>query len=135
MWQRQLPSAPLPHATDEQKLEIPKIFLSQMQPRGRPKLGNNVTLICLSLNKITTSFINWTFNNETLEPNGKHHVTSGCDSTSAQACSYLKILLLTKSDVGEYACSVSNERHSEVSPTLYLSYYDERYSKRKRGRV
>ena len=73
------------------------------------------TLTCTSTGGPATT-VSWTVNNHTLAEDSAHHITS--QITDAETATYTHTLTVTERLVGEYECSVSNDKPSSSSGLL-----------------
>ena len=84
------------------------------------------TLTCTSTGGPATTVF-WTVNNSTVTEDSAHHITSQI-LTDAETATYNHTLAVTGRLLGEYKCTVSNNKPSSSSRTLTVVGKNDKYT-------
>ena len=84
------------------------------------------TLTCISTSGPATN-VSWTVSNSAVTEDSAHHITSQV-LTDAVTATYNHTLMVTGRMVGEYECTVSNNKPSSSSGTLAVVGKNDKYT-------
>ena len=109
------------HYFDAGKLEVISLDFNLTSELNSPT--PTFTLTCTSTGGPATN-VSWTANNYTVTEDGNHHITSQI-LTDPEKATYNHTLTVTGRLVGEYECTVSNNKPSSASGNITVvgEYY------------